>query len=352
MRVLLLGPYPPPHGGVQTHLVALRTFLRSRGIACPVINLTRFRRPDEDDVYYPSSEGEFTRLLLRIHCDVVHLHFGGHLSLRLLGLTAYASVLPHRKTVLTFHSGGYPRSPAGRTARPATLRGFVLRRLNRIIGVNEELVELFQRFGVPPECVRLIPPYGPLDEQPAAELPEYLRQFFRSHAPVLITVSGMEPEYDLATQVAALGLLRERHSRAGLVVIGSGSLEDQFRGDVAGTAWRDHILVCGDLPHKVTLRAVADSDLFLRTTLYDGDSISVREALHLGTPVIATDAAERPPLVTLIPPGNPRGLAAAIDQRLASGDQRPAPPDWGDSPLLAVLSLYEELLSPSPRRAG
>ena len=27
MRVLQLGPYPPPHGGVQTNLVAIRAFL-------------------------------------------------------------------------------------------------------------------------------------------------------------------------------------------------------------------------------------------------------------------------------------------------------------------------------------
>src|SRR5438105_8526009 len=38
-----------------------------------------------------------------------------------------------------------------------------------------------------------------------------------------------------------------------------------------------------------SLRAIADADVLLRTTLYDGDAISVREALYLGTPVVATD---------------------------------------------------------------
>ena len=34
MRVVQLGPYPPPHGGVQTNLVAIREYLRRRGHAC------------------------------------------------------------------------------------------------------------------------------------------------------------------------------------------------------------------------------------------------------------------------------------------------------------------------------
>ena len=46
MKVLLFGPYPPPHGGVQTHLVALRDFLQRRNIECGVVNLTRFRQAD------------------------------------------------------------------------------------------------------------------------------------------------------------------------------------------------------------------------------------------------------------------------------------------------------------------
>ena len=53
MKVVQLGPYPPPHGGVQTNLVAIRDYLRRHGHACDAVNLTRFRREDTDGVYYP-----------------------------------------------------------------------------------------------------------------------------------------------------------------------------------------------------------------------------------------------------------------------------------------------------------
>src|SRR2546422_11654786 len=52
-RVLLLGPYPPPWGGVQTHVVALRRFLRERGIAGDVVNLHRHRTAIGEGIHHP-----------------------------------------------------------------------------------------------------------------------------------------------------------------------------------------------------------------------------------------------------------------------------------------------------------
>src|ERR1700694_2736941 len=79
MRILQMGPYPPPHGGVQTHVVAIREHLRKNHIPCAVINLTRHRKPAADEVYYPKSSLEVLRLLARLRYDVIHLHIGGNL---------------------------------------------------------------------------------------------------------------------------------------------------------------------------------------------------------------------------------------------------------------------------------
>src|SRR5215831_12762369 len=135
MKVVQLGPYPPPHGGVQTNLVAIREHLRSNGHECDAINLTRFRRQDSDGVYYPAGAAELAKLLARLPADILHLHYGGDLTSRLLGLLGFCTALPGRKTVLTFHSGGYPASSAGRSASPGTLRGVLFRRLDGAIAV-------------------------------------------------------------------------------------------------------------------------------------------------------------------------------------------------------------------------
>ena len=344
MRVVLLGPYPPPHGGVQTNLVAIRDYLRRNGHSCDVVNLTRFRREDADGVYYPDSAVALMRLLHRLPADILHLHFGGDLTRRLLGLALFCTLLPGRKTVLTFHSGGYPGSPAGRTAAPTTLRGFILRRLDGLIGVNPEIAALFASFGVPAGRIRTILPFSVQPPDRSLPLPDRLAAFLAAHSPALLAVAGLEPEYDLPTQIDAMAEILHRYPRAGLLIAGTGSLEEPLRARIAAKPYRDRILLYGDMPHAVTLRATLECDLALRTTLYDGDSISVREALYIGTPVIATDNGMRPEGVRLIPQSNPARLSEAVFDLLSSGGARRPPAGDGQENIRAVVRFYRELL--------
>ena len=343
LGVLQLGPYPPPWGGIQTHLVALRQFLLERGIPCAAINLTRFRKAEGDGVYYPTSALGVARLLLRRSYPIIHLHVGGNMTGRLLGLSLFCSLLPRRRTVLTFHSGGYPSSAAGRAAGPRSLRGVVFRRFDRVIAVNPAIVELFARFGLDRDRVRLISPFAIHEPAPATALPGRLRDFCAVHRPLLVTVGLLEPEYDLPLQVDVLGDVRERFPKAGLVILGSGSLEEPLRAYIRAKPYAANVLLYGDAPHAVTLRAIADGDLLLRTTWYDGDSISVREGLHVGTPVIATDNGMRPEGVVRIPAREPTALLNAItDQLTASVPSRHGPGGGSDGNLQAVVDLYAE----------
>jgi glycosyltransferase involved in cell wall biosynthesis len=177
-----------------------------------------------------------------------------------------------------------------------------------------------------------------------ASLPHALQVFRDTHDPVLVTVGLLEPEYDLELQIDCMETIRTQFPNAGLVIIGSGSLEEPLRMRIAGNPCAPHILLCGDVSHSTTLQAIAKCDICLRTTLYDGDSISVREALHLGTPVIATDNDMRPEGVYLIPASNPEALRTTVAEVLThSPTARTSPPEKGTVNLEAVLRVYEDL---------
>lgn len=344
MRILQLGPYAPPHGGVQANLEAIRVALNKRGIPCAVIIITRSgRTAPAQHIYRPENPFHFIWLLTRLRYDVIHLHIGGTITLRLLALLLLSTLIPRRKSVLTFHSGGYPSSVAGSTAHPWTFRGLVLRRFDRIVAVSEEIAEMLKRFGVEPQRIRIICPHVVTAPIAETNLPDALQAFRDSHEPMLVTVGGLEPEYDLPTQIETLGLVRETHTRAGLVIVGSGSLKQTISDHINSKSYSEDVILCGDVPHAITLRLIAESDLFLRTTLYDGDSISVREALHLGIPVIATSSAARPDGVELVPPSNPIALQEAIERRLVNGASQIPQNEIEENNVEAVLELYMEL---------
>ncbi|MGB7601044.1 MAG: glycosyltransferase family 4 protein [Candidatus Sulfotelmatobacter sp.] len=345
MRVLQLGPYPPPHGGVQSNLVAIRTFLRRHSVPCAVINITRHRKPDSDGVYYPKSAAALIQLLLRLDYDVIHLHVGGMLSRRLLSLALVCTLMRKSKAVMTFHSGGYPSSEEGKSTTRNSLAGFVLRRFDGLIGVNPEIISFFQRLGVAPNRTRLIYPHSfLLEEDSPTPLPEPLASFFSEHSPALISVGLLEPEYDLPLQIEVLGQVRERFPSAGLLLIGSGSLEQDLRARIGTCAYADRILLCGDVAHAITMAAISRADLMLRTTLFDGDAVSVREALHLGTPVIASDNGMRPAGVHLIPKSNLPALLRAIEETLAQPSRSQSDRGIDESNVQAVFDFYRELI--------
>jgi glycosyltransferase involved in cell wall biosynthesis len=205
-------------------------------------------------------------------------------------------------------------------------------------------MDFFGRLGVPSQKSRLILPHSFLPEGCIeTALPHPLHSFFAAHHPVLISVGLLEPEYDLRLQIEALGSIRQRFGSAGLVLIGSGSLEQEIRDRIQSQSFREHILLCGDVPHSVTLQAISRADVMLRTTLYDGDAVSVREALHLGTPVIATDNGMRPAGVHLIPGPNLKVLLQATEELLLHPVRKASSAQTDDSNLRAVFSFYKEL---------
>jgi glycosyltransferase involved in cell wall biosynthesis len=202
------------------------------------------------------------------------------------------------------------------------------------------MMEFFWRLGVSKSRTRLIQPHSVGRTSIAERLEQPLASFFNQFDRVLVSVCGLEPEYDVGCQIEALGPLLGEFPSTGLAIIGSGSLESSLQRQIQATPYSRHILLCGDVPHEQTLRAISEGHALLRTTLYDGDAISVREALYVGTPVIATDNGMRPEGVDLIPIANTEALVNAIERRLRVG-KATAPfvaPD--DQNLAAVLNLY------------
>ncbi|KAF0180520.1 MAG: group 1 glycosyl transferase [Nitrospirae bacterium] len=351
MHVLQLGPYPPPEGGITRNLLAIREELQKSGHTCSVVVIAKSSKVVPDPgIYHPQSPFALIKLLSTLHYDILHLHIGGDITWRILGLMTVCALFGRGKSVVTVHSGGFAVSENANNAKPFSLHGFVFRLFERVICVNKLMFAVFEKYGLARERVRLIYPFAGRKPDKGVQIPDNLKVFAVNHKPFLLTVGLLEDAYDLFMQIDAMERIIEQMPEAGLMIAGSGSLEQDLKRAIADKAFFSHILLAGDVEHSITLHLINDCDILLRTTKFDGDAISIREALHLGTPVIATDNGMRPEGVHLIPVHDANALVEAT-VKLAKSEQKACGERVEDrSNIEAVLYLYEEILKRCPSR--
>lgn len=348
LRVVVAGFYPPPLGGESVHLWQLASRLRADGMLKAVVNLRRGAPRSRDYVSGAGPVRLWTVLIRLLSPDtMLHLHTNGHSWKSWIMVLCAASALRIRRRagVLTLHSGMSP----GFIARTGALGSRVLRAaltpFARVVCVNEEIRAALARLGVPAARLIVVPAF--LGVAPAAVEEGGNGELPLGAYPVLSAVAGDGPEYGLPVLIEAVDHLRARYPRIGCLVIGTsgagGPAATVQALDLAG-----HVRFLGPLPHERCLATVARSHLFVRPSLADGDAVSVREALSLGVPVLASDSAPRPGGVCLFRTGDSADLEdklAALLRAVPAPPRRAAPKPAFDQ---AILAVYRAVVTETP----
>ena len=306
MKILLIGPRPPPHGGISVHVAGLHEQLIRDGITCEVL-----------DTGKGGLGPAFAWSLLRYGlCGwQLQLHTNGHNRKSWLLAVACGIVgLPGGGGVLTLHSGmapGYLQSSPW-PQRLAKVAGSLY---GRIVCVSSAIEEALIGAGVASDKIELSPGYLKV-RMPATPLNSLLDDWMARHVPVFSTTIFFRPEYGFDLLISALAKLRHGHPAVGCVVMGSGEQRAAAERLVQQAGLDDAVLLAGDVDHETCLAVMARSSVFLRPTLEDGDSISVREALALKIPVIASRVGTRPPGTMLFRRGDSTDLLEKIESAL------------------------------------
>jgi glycogen(starch) synthase len=309
MKILLIGPHPPPHGGVSVHVSGIHLQLIAAGVRCRVLDTSRDR---------PGLG--FGIVLLRHAWQgwTLHLHTNGHnwkswLVALGCGLVGHCS----GGCILTLHSGmapGYLRA-APRSRR--RLAAFVCSLYPRVICVSDEIRSAILSLGVPAHRTEIVPACLRTERTEVALDPSILA-WIRRHQPLFSTTLFFRPEYGFDLLASAMARLRLRYPSVGCLVMGSGEQREEAERQIHETGLDDNVLLLGDVNHDTCLALMSASDVFIRPTLQDGDSTSVREALSLGVPVVASRIGTRPTGAILFQPGDVGEMLSKIEQAMAA----------------------------------
>lgn len=313
LRIALVGPVPPPAGGMAMQTRQLQELLLQERVSVELV--------PTNAAYRPAWAGRVRglRALCRLlpyllalwracgRADIVHVmansgwswHLCAAPAIRLAGLRGVPVVVNYR--------GGQAEEFLHRASRRVldSMRGVA-----RMVVPSGFLQQVFAQRGIEAEIVpnivdltRFRPADAPNVSQESAEL---------------FVARNLEPIYDNATAIRALALLRERHPGARLTLAGSGPQEAELRRLAQSLGLAAQVEFTGRLERDVMAERLRQARVAVNPSLVDNMPNSVLEALASGVPVVSTDVGGVPYIVTdgltasLVPPSDPQAMANAI----------------------------------------
>lgn len=313
-RVGLVGPLPPPSGGMANQTRQLANLLRQSGIQ---IELIQVNAP-----YQPVWISRFRSLravarllpyLFRLwkvagRVDVFHVMANSGWSWHLFAAPAVWMGAWRGTRIILNYRGGEAESFFEKSFRwiwPT------LKRVDQIIVPSGFLENVFSKRGftvsIVPNIIDLskFSPKGQSENLMAAD-------------PHIVVPRNLEPIYDIPTALRTLKTVHRQFPTAWMTVTGSGAELESLRALVCELDLSDSVYFTGRLDNDSMAELYYSADVVLNTSLVDNMPISILEALASGIPIVSTSAGGIPYLIDhrieglLAPLGNSEALAECV----------------------------------------
>jgi glycosyltransferase involved in cell wall biosynthesis len=299
-RSVLLGPYPPPYGGVSVYISTLFDFIKNDGVELWTYGDEKIAAPG---VFFVAHRAFLPLLLLR-RGRRARIADSTHFLLEYPSLMAPVWVA--LKAVLGFewikviHDGSLPARFQRFSKLRRALFHLSIGRVSKFVVVTDELQRwLREELSVSQEVLVIGSLLPGKKENPevhpamSAELSSYLNFPKR-----VCSIGAFIPDYGFDQVAEAVEQVRRTTGeKVGLVLLdGDFAADEDYRRRVLdGREW---IIVLKNVPHQDVPQILGSSDVFVRAFEFESYGLSRVEAIWSGTPVIATNAGETRGMLT------------------------------------------------------
>lgn len=311
MRVALIGPLPPPSGGMANQTLQLRELLASEGVVVELVQVNAPYRPP----WVANLRG--VRALFRLipyirslwralgRSDVAHLMANSGWSWHLFAVPAIWLGHLRGTPVVVNYRGGYAGKFLATSARSVR---FTMRRAARLIVPSGYLRQEFARHGIAADIVPNIIDVSRFK-------PEEVRH---DDSPALLVARNLERIYDISTALRTFSLVMERLPAATLTIAGSGPDELELRAMAHSLGIGEKTRFVGRVESAAMPELYRSATIVLNPSRIDNMPNSLLEACASGIPIVSTNVGGIPYMVEhersalLVQPGDSVAMAAAI----------------------------------------
>jgi glycosyltransferase involved in cell wall biosynthesis len=321
LRIGVVGPLPPPSGGMANQTLQLIGLLEADGHGVEVIQVNAPYRPAWAEKL-PVLRALFRLLpyLLQLwrsagRVQLFHVMANSGWSWHLFAAPAiWIGRLRGCPVVVNYRGGEADQfmRKAQAWVRPSMLRA------DAVIVPSGFLEQVFGKYGV---ATTVVPNIINLERFAAAPAAAAATE---SQPLRVLVARNLEPIYDNATALRAFAIVLAKHPDAQLVVAGSGPLRAELEQLAAGLGIAASVRFTGRVDNAEMGALYRGADLMLNPSTVDNTPNSVLEALASGVAVVSTDVGGVPFLVEdgktalLVPPGSPQAMADAMLRLAAS----------------------------------
>lgn len=307
----LIGPLPPPSGGMANQTRQLARLLREEGIAVEVVQVNASYRPQ----WIGAIKG--IRAAARLLPYLIRLWRAAG-RVQLFHVMANSGWSWHLHAAPAVWIAKMRGCPVAVNYRGGDAQGFfahsfywvekTLKRADAIVVPSAFLQQIFHRFGV---AVTVVP--NIVDLKRFSPRPKK-----GDDSPHLIVTRNLEPIYDVATAIRAFHIVSQEFAAARLSIAGSGLEEQNLKALADSLGIAGAVTFLGQLDNERMGALYASADLTVNSSLVDNMPVSILESLASGVPVVSTNIGGIPYLVEhektamLVAPGDPQKIAQAI----------------------------------------
>lgn len=318
-RVGIVGPLPPPAGGMANQCEQLTRLLQAEGVQVVTVQ--------SNQPYWPALVGSIPvvragwRLLFFVkmlwsalgRIDVLHVFANSGWSWYLVALPAVKLARWRGVAVIVNYRGG--QADDFFTDGPRHILT-MLARATLCITPSDYLRRVFEKHGLAAEVIPNIidlSRFGPSDKRSIGA------------GPHLIVTRHLEPIYDISTALRAFEKIRQRFPTAKLTVAGAGPERAALAQLVIRLGIENAVSFPGQIDNANIMELYSSADCFLNSSTVDNMPISILEALASGVPVVSTNAGGIPDLVKhgqtalLVPVGDHEAMANEVLRVLEDG---------------------------------
>lgn len=286
LNYVIVGAKPPPRGGVAVYLERKSSLLRAQGESVVWQN--------------PRKIFSFVALLFKMAIikedRIIELHTANPIALALVCLFRIESMM-------IFYDHNYSHSFENRKGFSRFLLKHFISRVGSVVVVGEHLRGNYKSFQLK-VCndFKVEVPYIALSavSMKVESISGFVHEFVVRHKVCFINAAWRlsddesgEDLYGIQWSIESFLEVFGDSSDVGFVaIVGSGNRE-KLEGVRKMCEKKSHILLL-EGEYDLCNFLAGGGFILLRTTTTDGDSLSVREAIELGVPVIASDVVPRP----------------------------------------------------------